>query len=569
MQAIKNQRTYYIVTLLFVLAFSVLCGFQLLNLKFDYDFEAFFPNEDNELEHYTTYRKTFEYDNEFVLVALENKTGIFKKDFLSRIDSLTKDLSKLKHIKQVSSPTNLKSMSLGGLVPMQLRVLHFEDESAYKADSTVIYNSPFLIGSYFPKNAGSVSLFLKTDDILTKKQCDFLSKNLETTISRYKFDDVHMVGRIFAQKVYLVNLQKEFGIFLILAFIVVIIFLWLSFRSFYGIVVPVSIVLIAILWTLGIMNMLGKSIDLMTTMLPTMIFIAGMSDVVHFFSKYFEELAKGTERHKIYPLILKEVGFPTFLTLLTTIVGFLSLLFSSIKPIKEFGIYTSIGVTVAFILTYTLLPALLYFFTPKKLVTVHGTNNRTHNYLRKGLFWIFRNQKTILVITGVVFIVSLIGINKIKVNNILLEDLSDKVRLKQDFNFFDKNYSGVRPFELDVTLKDKKRSVWDYEIMTELYKLDAFIKNEYNAGFILSPASLVKTIYASSVNMPGKGFPTKDDYEPIADYLKKNRKNKEIKRLVSPDGLHTRISAKISDQGSLKINEHDKRLLAFIEKKHQ
>jgi len=561
-----NQRTYYFLTILFVVLFSVFCGTRIINLKFNYDFEAFFPNEDDELEHYNTYRKMFEYDNEFVLLALENKQGIFKKDFLLRIDSLTKDLSVLKFVKQVSSPTNLKTLSLGGLVPVQTRVLHFEDESAYEADSTLIYNSPFFVGSYFPANAGSVSLFIKTDDFLTKKQCDLLAKSLESTLEKYSFDNTRMVGRIFAQNVYLVNLQKEFGIFLVLAFIVVIIFLWLSFRTVYGIVVPVSIVLIAILWTLGIMDLMGKPIDLMTTMLPTMIFVAGMSDVVHFFSKYFEELAKGTEKEKIFKLILKEVGFPTFLTLITTIVGFLSLLFSSIKPIKEFGVYTSVGVTVAFILTYTLLPALLYFFTPKKLVTVHGTNNRTNNYLRKGLFWIFRNQKTILIITAVVFVFSVIGINKIKVNNILLEDLSDKVKLKQDFNFFDKNYSGVRPFELSITLKDKSRSVWDYEVMQKINELDEFIKKEYKAGFILSPASMVKGIYASSVEGATRGFPDKEDYEPIASYFKKNKKNKDIKRIVNPDGLHTRISAKISDLGSLKIGEHDKNLLAYIQK---
>ncbi|PBQ34386.1 hypothetical protein CNR22_22275 [Sphingobacteriaceae bacterium] len=545
------------------------CGTRLLNLKFNYDFEAFFPNEDAELEHYNTYRKTFEYDNEFVLVAVENKAGIFQKDFLLRVDSLTKEIAQLKHVKQVTSPSNLKTLSLGGLFPVQTQVLHIEDPTSYKSDSTAIYNSPFLIGSYFPKNAGSLSLFIKTDDILTKKQCDYLASHLESTIANYHFDEVHMVGRIFAQNVYLVTLQKEFGIFLILAFIVVIIFLWLSFRSVYGIVVPVSIVLIAILWTLGIMDLFGKPIDIMSAMLPTMIFIAGMSDVVHFFSKYFEELAKGTEREKIYPLILKEVGFPTLLTLITTIVGFLSLLFSSIKPIKEFGIYTSVGVTVAFVLTYTLLPALLYFFTPKKLVTVHGTNNRTNNLLRKGLFWIFRSQKTILAITALLIVFSVIGISKIRVNNILLEDLSDKVKLKRDFNFFDTNYSGVRPFELNVVLKDKTKSVWDYEVQSELYKIDEFVKKEYGAGFILSPSSLVKTIYANSVNDPTDGFPGKEDYEPIADYLKQNRKNKDIKRIVSVDGLHTRISAKISDQGSLRINEHDKKLMAYIEKNIQ
>ena len=566
MSPIKNQKTYNSLVLVFVLAFSAFCALRVANLRFDYDFEAFFPNEDNELELYNHYRETFEYDNEFVLLALENKKGIFKKDFLLRVDSLTRALTELRYIKQVSSPTNLKNTSLGGLVPVQTRALHFEDESLYKEDSIAIYQSPFFIGSYFPENAKSLSIFIKTDDVLTKKQCDVLAESLESTIKQYHFDDIHLVGRIFAQNVYLVNLQKEFLIFLGLAFLTVVIFLWLSFRSFYGIIVPVSIVLVSILWTLGIMDLLGKPIDLMTTMLPTMIFIAGMSDVVHFFSKYFEELAKGTAREKIYPLILKEVGFPTFLTLLTTVVGFLSLLFSSIKPIKEFGIYTSIGVSIAFVLTYTLLPALLYFFTPKKLVTVHGSNNRTTNLMRTGLFWIFRNQKTILLITVLVFAASVIGISKIKLNNILLEDLSEKVRLKQDFNFFDSNYSGVRPFELEVRVKAKDKTIWDYEVITELNKLDDFVKKEYNAGFLLSASALVKSIYLNSNLDSSNAFPDKEDYESIASYLKKNKKNKEIKRFVSLDGQTSRISAKIADLGSLKINEHNQNLLTFIDK---
>ncbi|MBL7911148.1 MAG: RND family transporter [Bacteroidia bacterium] len=540
--------------------------YKLQNIKFDYDFEAFFPNEDHELEVYNNYRKTFEYDNEFALVAVENNKGIFKKDFLLKVDSLTKQLARLRYVQRVTSPTNLKTLSLGGLVPVQTSVLHFQDEELYKEDSINIYQSSHLVGSFFPLNAKSISIYIKTDDLLSKLKSDSLATGIERTLKEFNFDEIHFVGRIFAQNVYLKNLQKEFIVFICLSFVVIVLFLWFSFRSLYGIAVPVVIVLISILWTLGIMKLCGKSIDIMTVMLPTMIFIAGMSDVVHFFSKYFEELAKGTDRGKIYPLILKEVGFPTFLTLLTTVVGFLSLLFSSIKPIKEFGIYTSVGVTIAFILTYTLLPALLYFFTPKKLVTVHGNNNRTHNLMRTGLFWIFRHQKTILVITSVILILSVIGITKIRVNNILLEDLSDKVKIKQDFMFFDKNYSGVRPFEILITVKDKNRSVWDYEVITELNKVDEFIRKEYDAGFLLSPSSLVKSIYQNSNNDYSLKFPSGEDYEPISQQLKNNKKNRDVKRLITTDGLKTRISAKIRDMGSLQATQHNLNLIAFIEK---
>ncbi|MES2761187.1 MAG: MMPL family transporter [Bacteroidota bacterium] len=561
-----SQKIINYTVLIFVVAFSVLCAFEVRHLKFDYDFEAFFPNEDSELEVYETHRNRFEWDNEFVLLGLENKKGIFKKDFLIKIDTLTKELNAMAYVSRVISPTNIKNISLSGLAPVQKRLLHIDDESLYKDDSTNIYNTPELIGSFFPKDAKSLSIFIKTDEGLSKKKSDSLARNIERTFKKYNFDEVHFVGRIVAQDVYLKNLEREFVYFLGISFVLIILFLWLSFRSLYGVVVPITIVIVSIFWTLGIMAMMGQSLDIMTVMLPTMIFIAGMSDVVHFFSKYFEEVSKGTERQKIYPLILKEVGFPTFLTLITTAVGFLSLLFSSIKPIKDFGIYTTVGIIIAFALTYTLLPALLYFFTPKKLVAVHSHDNRTYNAMRKVLFWIFRSQKTIIVISCVIVALSIVGVYKIKVNNILLEDLSDTVKIKQDFVFFDQHYSGARPLELAIEIKNPNKTVWDYDIMKQLNDVDIFLKKEYHAGFMYSPAMLTRTLNkALNDEISGEGkFPNAEDYEEIKEQLIKNKKNKDIKRIITVDGKFARINGKITDIGSIIVNERNAHLQEFI-----
>ncbi|MCC6182901.1 MAG: MMPL family transporter, partial [Bacteroidia bacterium] len=334
-----SQKLWNTLIIVFVILFSVFCAFQVKYLRFDYNFEAFFPNEDSELEIYEQHRKQFEWDNEFVLLGIENKQGIFKKDFLLKIDSLTKALQQIELVNRVISPTNLKNISLGGLAPVQLRLMHIDDESLYKDDSVAIYSNPQLVGSFFPKDAKSISIFIKTDENLSKRKSDSLATQIEKAFSQFHFDEVHFVGRIVAQNVYLKNLEKEFVYFLGISFVLIVVFLWLSFRSVYGVLVPITIVILSVFWTLGIMAMMGQSLDIMTVMLPTMIFIAGMSDVVHFFTKYFEELSHGTDKQKIFPLILKEVGFPTFLTLITTVVGFLSLLFSSIKPIRDFGVY--------------------------------------------------------------------------------------------------------------------------------------------------------------------------------------------------------------------------------------
>jgi uncharacterized protein len=189
--------------------------------------------------------------------------------------------------------------------------------------------------------------------------------------------------------------------------------------------------------------------------------------------------------------------------------------------------------------------------------------NNTYTIMRRGLFWIFRHQKTIVVITFLAIVLSIIGIYKIRVNNILLEDLSDSVKIKQDFNFFDKNYSGVRPLEMLVTIKGEK-TVWDYDVIQQLNAIDSFIKKEYNAGFLYSPAVLVKSVN-KALNDEAQ-IPDQEDFERITKELKANKKNRDIKRIVSPDLKQARITGKLQDVGSLIIGEHNRNFKAFLDK---
>jgi hypothetical protein len=186
--------------------------------------------------------------------------------------------------------------------------------------------------------------------------------------------------------------------------------------------------------------------------------------------------------------------------------------------------------------------------------------------MRKILFWIFRNQKTIIITTCLLVVLSIIGVYKIKVNNILLEDLSDGVRIKQDFMFFDKHYSGVRPLELAIEVKNKNKSVWDYDIMKQLNDVDLFLKKEYHAGFMYSPAMLTKNITkALNDETAGEGkFPTAEEYEDVKKQLINNKKNKDIKRIITIDGKFARISGKITDVGSMIVKEQNKHFEEFL-----
>ncbi len=564
-----HSRVSAYITLFLVAILSLLSCYYLSKLRFGYDFEAFFPNENKELTVYENFRHTFEYDNEFVLLGIENKAGIFRQDYLKKIDHLSTALKNIEHVVQVSSPTQIKKLLLNGLSPVEVPLLHYQDSTWYAADSSHIYSSEYVNGTFFSKSSPSVCIYIKTADRLSKTKSDSLCKRIERAYTAFNFDKVHIAGRIVAQQVYLQKIQHEFLLFMAISFLLVVIFLYITFRSVYGVIIPVSIVCLSILFTLGLMGFLNKTIDIMAVMLPTMIFIAGMSDVVHYYSKYTEELAKGTDKLKIGRLILKEVGFPTFLTLLTTVLGFLSLLFSSIKPIRDFGIFTSVGMVIAFLLSYSLLPALLRIFPLKKFQSENQSPNPTYTFMRRILFWVFRNPKTIISGTLIVLLLSCWGISRIKANHILLEDLRDDVPLKQAFNFFDQHYSGARPFELLVEVKDSSRQIWDYEILSQINRVDDYLKKNYELGFMLSPAIACKLLNQSMNGGESAGyvFPDKASYESeLKKYLFQHKHKKELLKITDKTARMARISGKMKDLGSLAIHALNDSLVRFIKK---
>ena len=245
-------------------------------------------------------------------------------------------------------------------------------------------------------------------------------------------------------------------------------------------------------------------------------------------------------------------------------MAFLSLLFSNIKPIRDFGIFTSVGITIAFILTYTLLPALLYFLSPLAIVKGRRTNDHVLNGMRSAMLWVFSHQRLIVVLTALLLLISIFGISKIRINNILLEDLNDKVKIKQDFNFFDRNYSGARPLEIFIKVKSSSASVWDYHIIKQLEKVEGFISASYRPGFLLSPVNVVKSINESE---HGEWkIPDSTDYSELRNKLIKRRKNRHLLAVVSADGCETRISGKIGDIGSEQTNKLNAGLRQFIAK---
>jgi len=550
---------------LLITAFSI---YELRKIKFNYDFENFFPVNDPDLDVYLDFRNTFEYDNEFVLIAVENKKGVFQKSFLEKIELLSDSLKLVPDIISVTSPTTLQNTSITAFGPIRTPLIHVDDSERYKSDSALIFQSEELIGSFFSKDGKSISLFIKTTQGINKINSDKLVATINRLLINSNFDKFRTASKAQGQKTYLDRLTGEFFIFFICSFLLIVLFLYISFRSFWGVWVPLMVVILSIIWTLALMTALGKPLDIMTVLLPTMMFVVGMSDVVHIVTKYLEELREGnSNRFDALLKTIKDVGFATLITLLTTSLGFLSLLNSHILPIRDFGLYTSIGVFIGFILSFTIVPVVLNVIPQPNLKLENKSSQFWNKRLLKLLSWVLKNGKLIGIGTIVLVILSFVAIGKININNYMIEGLTTKDEMRQDFIFFEKHFAGARPFELIATPSDTSSTMLGIKEIKAMNKLETYLKDNYEVGFILSPISILKEINKANNNGNPTYYTLPADSESIADLtdqLAQFRKRKELKNLLTTDGKQARISGKMHDIGSKIIREQNKKLKIFI-----
>jgi len=559
------------IVLLLVFGLTAFLAWRSVHVKFDYDFEKFFPGDDPDTRYFFEYREKFSSDNDFVLIGLENKRGIFDADFIRRTDSLIAQVERIPYITRVSSITNYTEpvMPSFGMIPFMRPAIHKEDPSLWSEDSARIFSDPLLVGTLISKDGKAICIVADTKPYISKKASDSLAVMMEEVLADEQFDGIYMAGRSTGQSYYVKLMETELLFFALTSMILVVVFLYFSFRTFWGIWVPVLVVLFTAVWIVGVMELVGEGINLVLTILPTIMFVVGMSDVVHIIAKYMDELRDGFDKTAALKKTYKEVALPTFLTSFTTAIGFLSLLTSSIEPVRDFGIFTAIGVMLAYVLAYTVLPAVLILRPVPKVSPRIEKPNFWDKKLPLLYEWISKKRKAILWMSLFISILSLWGISQIRLNNYLLEDLDEENELRKEFSFFAERFSGVRPFEMAIEVKAPLNDSMPValSVLRDIEKLEVYLHKEYGIGFLISPVTIVKSVNKSLNGGRKEKFvlPTEaEELHRIYKLLDRFKSAKAFAMVCADGGKTLRISGKSEDFGSMVFRAKNQDLDAFF-----
>lgn len=532
---------------------------------FDYDFDKFFKPSDPATAYFETHRQTFGTDNDFVLVGLVSKDGVFNQPFYEKLAALTEALASTPHVIEVRSPSNIKipvREPLTGSI-FQRPILGSNPEK----DSLQVFSNPALIDNFFSRDTTAVSILLLTSQGLSKQKSDEMSAGLYSILDTFEFDGVHVGGRAIGQVVYINKIQGEFAIFMLIAIGFVVVLLYFMFRSFRGIVLPLVTVLLAVVWSIGILNLSGSGIGILLNMLPPVIFVVGMSDAVHLYARYLEELKRGHSQRYALRQMTFDTGLATLLTSITTAIGFASLYFTGIPTLQEFGLLTAAGVLAAFVIAITMMPAWLSLTTPPAKALTTKANLYWDTFLENLFPKVIHFRKPLIIGMAVITAIFALSSTQLGLNNFLLEDLKPKEKLRQDFSFFDQYFAGVRPFELGIKLKNTDEDFFNAEHLQALEKLQLWLPEHYGVAALNSPVSVIKSInqtYNGGRSAYYKLPEAERDWNTQTAQMQKMHQAGKLSVVLDSTATYARVFGRAGDWGAQEFEKRNAALQTFI-----
>ena len=449
-------------------------------LQFDFTIENLFAQNDPEVDEYFQFREDFGREDNLIYLVYECDDP-FSRVNLQRTQNLTAHFQKIEGVDSVLSLTNVQVLSHADLSAETIFSTISEDDDSLIAGKARILNTPLLLQNLISEDAQIAAVILQVSDEYNSHEERERILEEVTDIEQTVPWMWREAGIPVLRTKYVLYMLDDMIGFIAPIILINILVLFLLFRSLRGILLPLVAVLIADIWTMGIMTLLGFQMNIMTYIVPTLVLIVGIADSIHIIVKYQEELAYNEDKATAVEHTIKKIGAAIFLTSFTTAVGFLSLLVTNIAIMREFGLIVAIGVVIAFITSIMFIPSTLILLRrPKqdKIIQLHRTSFR-HRLLQRIVNINNTHQFPILTISVGIVLACILFATKVDNDSRLMEDLDPGNELYDDMMYMEDHMGSVLPLEAIVEVRRgdeiAESAMFNPKVMAQVEKLQSFM----------------------------------------------------------------------------------------------
>lgn len=418
-------------------------------LKFDTDYRVFFGEENPQLIAFEELQNTYT-KNDNVLFVLAPKDGqVFTNKTLDAVKWLTNEAWQMPYSIRVDSITNFQHTYAEGdeiiVEDLITDAKTLSEENIVQAKESAL-QEPQLINKLISQKAHvtgvnvTVHLPSKSPEAEVPEIVFFARDLADKVRERYPHLDVYLTGIVMMNNSFPEASKSDMRTLVPVMYLVILTMLWLFLRGFSGIFATFLVISFSIVSAMGLAGLFGIALTGPSATSPTMIMTLAVADSVHILVTLRHEIrVNGREKYEAIIESLRVNFQPIFLTSLTTAIGFLSLNFGEVPPFRDLGNIVAMGVTIAFILSITFLPALLAILPmrikPQTVKTTHAMDHLGEFVVRRrhGLMWGM----------AAVFVLLISFLPRNELNDVFVEYFDESFDFRVATDFVTENLTGL------------------------------------------------------------------------------------------------------------------------------
>ncbi len=480
--------------LLAVLAVTVFAAFNALSVTFDPSIEVYFLEGDETVAAYHTFLDTFASDQ--IVVVAYSDDDLWTADGLAFLHRMSDELGKHEHVQHVRSVTTLVDV-VAQPGSLTTRVYYDPDDPPEpRSLREWVLGNELLRGSVISEDGKTVALFLTIDHLLDDPMGRIrLARSLReraTELLAERGVSLHISGGAILDESFIGHTARDVLLTFPLMGLVIIVAILVLFRTWRALPLPLAVVGLSCLWTAGAMGLFGYRMTIIHSIVFPMLMGIGIASSVHVLSRAMLLRRQGVAAKEAGEQSLRGLLAPCFFTTLTTVAGMSSLLFTTMRPLRQVGVLAGFGVSMALVLTYALGPWLLPLLPQPKPEgdAMEGWWKRWDaGMTRLGVFT-QKRAKAIVVVAALVFGAMLYGLQFLQVGtnpiHYFLED--DPVRI--DVDFIDDRLAGASTIEVFVDVP-RDDAFKEPETLQKLAEVQEFLEGLDGVGETFSVAEYV------------------------------------------------------------------------------
>jgi hypothetical protein len=293
------------------------------------------------------------------------------------------------------------------------------------------------------------------------------------------------------------NMEKDNQTLLPAVLLVILLILFISFGRLQGVVAPLLIAIFSLIWTLGLMAACGVKQNIITSIMPVFIISIAVCDAIHFLADYYRNLPPNPDRQARIDTafkVMQQLFWPMFVTCMTTLVGFFSLIWTDVTFIREFGIFTGFGIFFAWLITIVFLPAIVILW--KAEPPRHGllVSDRLDRMIAALGHFARYGKKLALGMLVAIVLCSWYVVENLTVDNQVIGYFEEDSRIRQDDAAINAKFGGTTPISIMIE-SDKVDAFKDPAVIQGVARLQQHLREQQLVGFTYSPADFVKRLH--------------------------------------------------------------------------